>query len=77
MYPMKLSPALKDYIWGGDRLKREYGIESDLERVAEAWVLSCHPDGPSIVLNGEYKGLTLSEVIEKEGKELLDELKAR
>lgn len=71
MYPMKLSPALKDYIWGGDRLKREYGIESDLERVAEAWVLSCHPDGPSIVLNGEYKGLTLSEVIEKEGKELL------
>ncbi len=71
MYPMKLSPALKDYLWGGDKLKKEYGIESDLEKVAEAWVLSCHPDGPSTVLNGEHKGLSLAEVIEKEGKKIL------
>ena len=73
MYPMKLTPALKDYIWGGTRLKEEYGISTDMEPVAEAWVLSCHPDGPSTVANGEYRGLTLTEVIEKAGTDILGE----
>jgi len=71
MYPMKLSPALKDYIWGGDRLKREYGIKTDMDIVAEAWVLSCHPDGPSVVENGEFKGMTLPQVLEKLGDNAL------
>lgn len=71
MYPIKLKPALKDYLWGGDRLKRDYGIETDMDIVAEAWVLSCHPDGPSVVDNGEYAGLTLPQLIEKLGDEAL------
>lgn len=71
MYPIKLKPALKDYLWGGDRLKRDYGIETDMDIVAEAWVLSCHPDGASIVENGEYAGLTLPQLIEKLGDEIL------
>ena len=37
---MKLIPATKDYLWGGTKLKEEYGIKSDREPVAEAWVLS-------------------------------------
>ncbi len=69
--PVKLIPALKDYLWGGDRLKKDYGIESDLPIVAEAWVLSCHPDGPSVVANGEYAGLTLPQMIEKAGTDIL------
>ena len=24
IYPMKLKPATKDYVWGGTRLKREW-----------------------------------------------------
>lgn len=40
----KLTPATKDYIWGGDRLKTKYGI-GDTARVAEGWMLSFHPDG--------------------------------
>ncbi len=71
MYPIKLTPALKDYIWGGDRLKREYGIKTDLDIVAEAWVLSCHPDGASVVVNGDYAGLTLTQLIEKAGADIL------
>ena len=71
MYPIKLKPALKDYLWGGDRLKREYGIETDMDIVAEAWVLSCHPDGPSVVENGEYAGLTLPQLLEKLGEDCL------
>ena len=68
---IKLTPATKDYIWGGTRLKSEYGINADTERVAEAWVLSCHKDGESVCTGGKYDGMTLMQVIEKEGKEIL------
>lgn len=71
MYTLKLSPALKDYIWGGRRLKDEYGIETDLERVAEAWVFSCHKDGQSTVMNGELAGKTLNEAVEAFGPDCL------
>lgn len=71
MYPIKLAPALKDYLWGGTRLKTEYNMKTDLDPVAEAWVLSAHKDGESVALNGEYQGLTLSKIIEKTGGEIL------
>ena len=64
----KLDPAFKDYIWGGTRLRDEYGKKCDYDKVAESWELSCHKDGPSVVADGEYKGLTLNEYIEKAGK---------
>lgn len=73
MYPIKLKPATKDYIWGGRRLKDDYGIKCDGDVLAEAWVLSCHKDGQSIAQNGEFAGLTLSEIIEKCGKGILGE----
>lgn len=47
-----LTPACKDYLWGGTRLRREYHIHSDCTPLAEAWVLSCHPDGPSLLPDG-------------------------
>lgn len=34
----KLIPALKDYIWGGTKLK-EYR-QSDLDKISESWELS-------------------------------------
>ena len=73
MYTLKLKPALKDYLWGGTRLKTEYKMESDLEKVAEAWVLSTHKDGAGIVLNGELAGKTLTEAVELFGKDCLGE----
>lgn len=68
---LKLKPALKDYLWGGTKLKTDFGFESDMEKVAEGWMLSCHKDGENTVENGEYKGKTLSEVIELCGREIL------
>lgn len=62
MEMVKLSPFVADNIWGGTRLITEYGIKTDKDPAAEAWVLSCHPAGPSTVLNGKYKGKTLQEV---------------
>lgn len=49
---LKLTPSCKDYLWGGSRLRTDFGIKSDLDPLAEAWVLSCHPDGPSYLSDG-------------------------
>ena len=67
---LKLKPSCKDYLWGGTRLMTEFGKEFSGEKLAETWELSCHPDGPSIVENGEYAGDTLNEYILMEGKKV-------
>lgn len=59
----KLKPACKDYLWGGERLKADYNIQSDLHPLAEAWVLSCHPDGPSLLASGPFAGQTLPQYL--------------
>ena len=71
MKPFKLIPPLKDYIWGGHRLTEEYGKECTGEVLAETWELSCHPDGPSYIVNGTYAGKTLQNYLEEQGKDVL------
>lgn len=68
---LKLKPSCKDYLWGGNKLRTEFGIDSDKETLAESWELSCHPDGPSYIINGEAAGQTLAEYIDANGKEVL------
>lgn len=62
-YPLLLKPVIKDYIWGGTRLKTEFGFETDKDIAAEGWMLSCHKDGTNTVLNGVYEGKPLDEVL--------------
>ena len=64
---IKLSPAFKDYLWGGTRLRDDFGKDCDFEKIAESWELSCHKDGNSVVATGEDKGLTLQQYIDKHG----------
>ena len=71
MEPIKLKPAFKDYLWGGTRLRDDFGKDCDFEKIAESWELSCHKDGNSTVADGEFAGLTLAEYIEKNGKKVL------
>ena len=75
--PVKLSPAFKDYLWGGVRLKSEFNKQCDLDRVAESWELSAHKDGQSIVSDGDCKGLTLTEYVETIGREALGTASAK
>lgn len=64
MEMFKLNPSVADYIWGGTRLIDEYGIKTNKSPAAEAWVLSCHEDGPSTIENGKFEGLTLQQFYE-------------
>ncbi len=61
--PLKLTPAYKDYLWGGTTLKTKFNKSTDLDPVAESWELSCHKDGHSTVCGGEFDGKTLDSVI--------------
>lgn len=71
MAVLKLIAPCKDYIWGGNRLREEYGKKLDSDKIAESWELSCHKDGQSVIENGEFAGKTLSEYIEAKGKGVL------
>lgn len=67
----KLAPALKDYLWGGTKLKDQYNFKTNLDTVAEGWMLSCHKDGENKVIGGKYDGKTLNQIIDAEGKDIL------
>lgn len=68
---LKLTAPCKDYLWGGTRLREEYGKKTDSDKIAESWELSCHKDGQSIISGGEFDGKTLSEYIEAKGRGVL------
>ncbi len=62
----KLVPEYKDYLWGGEKLKTDYGKQTDKTPCAESWELSLNPHGLTKVEDGK----TLAEVLtpEKTGK---------
>lgn len=61
--PFLLKPTGKDYLWGGNRLNEDFSKGIDMEPLAETWECSTHPDGPSVVVGGEYDGMSLTEVL--------------
>ena len=68
---VKLSPAYKDYLWGGTKLREQFSKQCEYEVIAESWELSAHPDGQCIVASGKYKGLLFGEFLKKIGSESL------
>ena len=56
----KLTPAFKDYLWGGTKLRDVYGKKCDYDKVAESWELSTHPAGQSTLSGGESFKASLS-----------------
>ena len=52
----KLQPIFKDYIWGGQRLREDFGFQSDLPKLAEGWMLACHQAGMNTIDGGSYDG---------------------
>ncbi len=62
MRPFYLKAPVKDYIWGGTRLRELFGKEGG-DRLAESWELSCHPDGECYIMGGEFDGMKLSDFV--------------
>ena len=65
--PIFLQGVCKDYLWGGNRLREEFGKTSGADKIAESWELACHKDGSSILKNGPDAGKTLREYLDAHG----------
>ena len=67
----KLAPSFKSFLWGGTQLKERFGKNTFDDSVAESWELSAWPDAESVIADGEYADLTLSEYIKAAGRDVL------
>ena len=57
----KLYPECKDYLWGGNKLKEQYGKQTDKSPCAESWELSFHKDGLTRLANGKTLAESVTE----------------
>ena len=62
---VKLKPAVKDYIWGGNYFQK-FNKGLGFARVSECWELSVRDIDSSIIASGKDEGKKLSDVISKE-----------
>lgn len=70
MYPLKFENVYFEKVWGARGLDK---IRKNLPegKIGESWDVSCHPHGMSVISNGEYKGMTLQELIDKNGDRVI------
>ena len=60
--PLFLQSVMQEKIWGGTRLRDEFGYEIPSDHVGEYWAISAHPHGVSVVKNGPYAGMGLDQL---------------
>ncbi|MGT2948929.1 mannose-6-phosphate isomerase, class I [Streptococcus devriesei] len=73
--PLFLQSQMHEKIWGGNRLKTEFGYDIPSRTTGEYWAISAHPNGVSIVKNGLYKGVPLDQLY-AEHRELFGQSKS-
>lgn len=73
LYPLEFQPVYKYRMWGGNKLKTVLNKVYDEENVGESWEISDVEDDETVVKNGLLKGLTLRELSDKFGADLLGE----
>jgi mannose-6-phosphate isomerase len=65
LYPLKFESILKEKIWGGDALVKNFGKNgANLKNVGESWELSAVSDNLSVIRNGFLAGNNIEEIIE-------------
>ena len=70
MTPYKFQPVLKTPLWGGRDIVQLKGLTSP-ERVGESWEISGVPGDESLVAEGPDRGMTLAQLIERDGANLI------
>jgi mannose-6-phosphate isomerase len=65
----RLKPVLKDYLWGGYKMKDLFSRDNGGKKISESWEVSVHPDGQSTIAESgrgvEGSESTLAEYIAK------------
>lgn len=60
--PLFLETVLHEKIWGGSKLKTEFGFDIPSDHTGEAWLISGHKNGITTVKNGIYNGISLADL---------------
>ncbi|NLJ96431.1 MAG: mannose-6-phosphate isomerase, class I [Clostridiales bacterium] len=55
-----VEPVFKSMVWGGNRLKSEFGYTIPSDNTGECWAISAHKNGDCVIKEGNFKGKTLS-----------------
>lgn len=55
-----LKPQLKDVVWGGNKLRDEFGYAGAGDSTGECWGISAHPNGDCSIEKGTFAGTTLA-----------------
>lgn len=57
-----LEPVCTHNLWGGTRLREEFGYAAEGDDIGECWGISAHPNGDGTIKNGAFAGMKLSQV---------------
>lgn len=60
-----LNPVCTHNIWGGTRLREDFGYPVEENDLGECWGISAHPNGDGTLRDCSYQGWKLSELWEK------------
>ncbi|BCN32021.1 mannose-6-phosphate isomerase, class I [Anaeromicropila herbilytica] len=61
-----LDPVMKEMIWGGNRLSKDFHYNIPSDKTGECWAVSAHANGDCVVKSGTYEGRKLSDIWKKE-----------
>jgi mannose-6-phosphate isomerase class I len=64
-YMLRLKPVFTENVWGGTRLKSDFGYDIPFARTGECWGIAAHPHGDNAILNPEFAGETLAGLWKK------------
>ena len=73
MYPLKFKPILKTLVWGGEKIARYKGIDTDQHHIGESWELSGVHGDVSVVAEGPLKGKTIADLVKQYKGKLVGE----
>lgn len=71
LYPLQFTPVIKDYLWGGNRLRDVLGKEVSTPTAAESWEVSGVDGNLSVVAEGDLAGRDLQWLIDHYGADML------
>ena len=59
-----MKPVFKEAVWGGRKLRDDFGYEIPSDSTGECWGIGAHKNGDCEIAEGTYKGEHLSNFLE-------------
>jgi len=63
LYPLTFEPLLLEKVWGGTRLRSEWGKGTSDAPIGESWEVSAVTGTESVVDSGAHAGKKLSDLV--------------